>query len=252
MQSPFYTRVAAFGLVIYLSFVVLLLVFSLVLQRSEWEYPIIVGAIGSSLLAVVYLWRPWGLVVGVLAGLFAIPFSLDDVAANLSSPESFLDFAYRPVFALAGTLLLLGGSATGLVQHFRHRTSFEGPRPAVVAIAGLLCVVGVLSVFSLVVTFTSVDSVSADEKAGAARLTAEDFKFEPRTIEATLDDGAKILVRNRDYVVHNLTVDALGVDLKVGPRSEKLADLSSAAPGTYDFHCDITGHESMKGTLTVK
>lgn len=45
---------------------------------------------------------------------------------------------------------------------------------------------------------------------------------------------------------------ALNIDVRVGPRSEKLFELKSPKSGTYDFYCRITGHtEQMHGTLTV-
>jgi uncharacterized cupredoxin-like copper-binding protein len=61
------------------------------------------------------------------------------------------------------------------------------------------------------------------------------------------------VVRNDDTIVHTFTVGALGIDVKVGPRSENLIVLTSPKPGTYEYYCRITGHwETMHGTLTAR
>ena len=252
MNRPYYTRVALLGLCLYLAFVVLLLALSLALQPEDWKYPCIVGSIALTLIAAVYFWRPWGLIVGLLAGLVGIPFSLDGVRDNLSSPNSFLDFAYRPVVTLAGVILLLVGCSFGLVQHFRKRTSNEGPKAVSYAIAGLLGVVAVFCLYSLVMTFTDVDTVTAADREGATVVKAENFKFDTDSLTASAAGETRFVVSNKDYIVHTFTVDGLGIDAKVGPRGEILVVLNAPKPGTYTFHCSVPGHESMRGTLTVQ
>ncbi len=252
MNRPYYTRLALLGLCLYLSFVVLLLALSLALQRSEWVYPCVVGSIALALIAAVYFWQPWGLVVGLVAGLIGIPFSLDGVRDNLSSPNSFIDFAYRPVVALAGTLLLITGCSLGLVQHFRKRTSTEGPRIVSYGVAGLLGIVAVLCLYSVVLTFTDVESVSAADKQGATLVTARDFKFDTANLSAKASGETRFVVRNRDYIVHTFTIDGLGIDSKVGPKGEILVVLDAPEAGRYTFHCSVPGHESMRGTLVVE
>lgn len=55
--------------------------------------------------------------------------------------------------------------------------------------------------------------------------------------------------------VHQLAIPALGVDIKVQPRSEALVTIPAAAPGRYAFYCDVCcgGKENptMQGTLIV-
>lgn len=55
--------------------------------------------------------------------------------------------------------------------------------------------------------------------------------------------------------VHQFAVPALGVDVKVDPKSTSLVTLPAAAPGTYTFYCDVCcgGKENptMQGTLLV-
>jgi hypothetical protein len=252
MSIPFYTRIALLGLGIYLAFVVGLFAVTLALQPSEWEYPLIVGGIAGGVALTIYLWRPWGLVVGIAVGLIGITFSLDSFSENVGSPDSFFDFAYRPVFALAGTLLLLGGSSAGAVQHFRHRTSTQGPRPVVAAVFGVLAVVVILSVTSAILTFSGVDKISAAEREGATTISAVDFKFDQSSLGVSSEGTARLVLSNRDFIVHTFTIEELDVDTKIGPRGERFVVLKSPPPGTYQFFCRITGHEAMRGTLHVR
>lgn len=55
--------------------------------------------------------------------------------------------------------------------------------------------------------------------------------------------------------VHQFAVPALGVDVKVAPRSSAQVTLPAAPPGTYTFYCDTCcgGKEnpSMQGAIVV-
>jgi uncharacterized cupredoxin-like copper-binding protein len=249
---PFYTRIALLGISMFLFFDALILIAILLFEPGAFAYPFIVGGIAAAFGLVIYFWRPWGLAVGVLGGLLALMFVSDSYADNITSPDSFFDFAYRPVFGLAGALFLLGGSSVGLVQHFRHRTSTDGPVVARRAVQGVLGLVAVLSLYSAVMTVAGIDSVSADDKAGATTITANVTKFDTDALEATAGSTTKFVVKNDDPIIHTFTIDALDIDVKVGPRSEALLVLDAPTAGTYEFHCRISGHENMRGMLTVK
>ena len=60
-------------------------------------------------------------------------------------------------------------------------------------------------------------------------------------------------VTNDDLFWHTLTIDQLGVDLRVPVKAHRSATFT-AAPGVYSYRCAIPGHESigMRGTLTVR
>jgi uncharacterized cupredoxin-like copper-binding protein len=62
----------------------------------------------------------------------------------------------------------------------------------------------------------------------------------------------KIVAKNSDPYIHTFTVEDLDMDVKLGPGSEKLILIERPVAGTYEFICAITGHESMKGTLTIR
>lgn len=252
MHKPYYTRVALLGIALYLFIETVILVATLLfLPFSELWYPFLVGGLIVAGGAAIYFWHPWGLVVGLVGGLVGILFSLDSIGENLSSPDSFLDFTYRPVFWAAGTVFVLIGSTAGLVQHVRHRTDLNGPRRASLAAGGLVVAVAIVAAYSAVATVAGIDHVSAADKRGAVILTAHNTKFDLDVVHAPAGGAATIVVRNEDPVVHTFTVDALGIDVKVGPRSEKLIKLAGVPAGMFAFRCRITGHSNMRGTLTV-
>lgn len=55
--------------------------------------------------------------------------------------------------------------------------------------------------------------------------------------------------------VHQFASPTLGVDVKVQPRSKLIFTIPAAAPGVYNFYCDVCcgGKENptMQGTITV-
>ncbi|MEO8462102.1 MAG: cupredoxin domain-containing protein [Chloroflexota bacterium] len=251
-EKPYYTRIALLGIAMYLFIEAVILVVTLIVEPSQWAYACIVGGIAAAVGVVIYFVRPWGLILGVLVGLLGILFAIDGLGENLSSPDSFLDFAYRPVIGLAAAIFLLGGSAAGLVQHLRGRTSTSGPAGVTAAVKGILALVAILSILSAVLTVTNIHGVAAADKQGATTITAHETSYDAGTLTAAANGTTKFVFHNGDPIVHTFTIDALGIDVKVGPGSEKLFELTSPKPGTYQFYCRITGHaETMQGTLTV-
>jgi plastocyanin len=252
-ETPYYTRIALLGIAMYVGIEVVTLVVNLILEPSEWAYPVVVGGIVGAIGAVIYFVRPWGLIVGVLGGLVGILFSLNGLGDNLASPDSFFDFAYRAVIGLPATIFVLGGSIAGLVQHVRRRTSTSGPANVTSAVKSVLGLVAILSIASAVLTVASVHSVSLADKEGAITITAFGLRYDTDTLMATANGTTKIVFNNDDLGIHTFTIDAIDVDVRAGPLSEELLELNSPKPGTYVFYCRISGHEElMRGTLTVR
>jgi uncharacterized cupredoxin-like copper-binding protein len=52
---------------------------------------------------------------------------------------------------------------------------------------------------------------------------------------------------------HNFSIDELGISVDVAAGEEGEATIN-AAPGTYEFYCNVPGHREagMVGTLTVQ
>lgn len=80
-------------------------------------------------------------------------------------------------------------------------------------------------------------------------LFAQDIAFVPDTIDSASGEIG-VFLGNDDLVRHNFTIDELGVDEEL-PSKAFVRFSFEAEPGTYEFYCDIQGHEDMTGTLTV-
>jgi len=250
---PFYTRIALLGIAMYLAIEVVIFVATLAfLRTSDLWYPLLVGGLALAGGVCIFAWRPWGLFVGVAGGVIGILFSLDGLAENLSSPDSFFDFAYRPVIWAGGTILVLIGSVAGLVQHFRRRTSTRGPAAVMRGAQGLIGVVAIVALVSAVLTVAGIDHLSDDERAGATVVTVEGWDFGTATITVASAGTSKLAIDNKDGNVHTFTVDGLDLDKRLGPFSDTLIVFDAPPPGRYEFRCRISGHENMRGTLVVE
>jgi plastocyanin len=153
-------------------------------------------------------------------------------AFGLALPDSFFDFV-PGTLVLPGVLLGIGGAVTSIRSRNHDRQSGPGERRTVGAV---LAVVGVLAAVSAVLTVAGRDTVP-DALADQADLTVrmEDFEFDESAYE--LDGGATVLVENDDPFAHTFTVEALDIDVDLGPYSEVLVELPDE-PGTYVLYCE--------------
>ena len=99
--------------------------------------------------------------------------------------------------------------------------------------------------------------------ANAIQVHASMGGFDPGSIAVRAGETVRIELASMDTSMHSdgggwhqLAIDALGIDWKVGPLSSKVFEFRAPdQPGTYDFYCDICcgGKEnpSMQGLLTV-
>ncbi|OAI42001.1 hypothetical protein AYO38_11865, partial [bacterium SCGC AG-212-C10] len=243
MNRPFYARIALIGVAMWLSFLGLIFITTAILGPSELYYPLIMIAIVLTIGSLIYFVQPWGLVAGILAGLVSIPFCLDEFAQNISAPDSFFNFAYRPIVWAAGAILVLAGSSCGLVQHFRKRTGLTGSLAAWRAAKGIVVAAAVISMASLVITIAGIDRVSAADKHGATQIRAKVLRYKNSDVTASSSGDTKLVIKNEDTIIHTFTVDALDIDIEIGPFSERLVVLHTPQPGVYGFRCTITGHE---------
>ena len=75
--------------------------------------------------------------------------------------------------------------------------------------------------------------------------------FSPKDI--TVKEGkVTVTLANQDPMIHNFTIDALGVAIGVDASGTATGSFD-AKPGVYEFYCSIPGHKQagMAGTLTV-
>jgi len=95
--------------------------------------------------------------------------------------------------------------------------------------------------------------VAADSTGSSTlRIRTKDTAYSPRELVARAGE-IRIDMTNGDLFWHTFTIDALGVDLRV-PLDGRRSVTFTAAPGTYEYHCQIPGHTQagMTGTLTVR
>ena len=84
------------------------------------------------------------------------------------------------------------------------------------------------------------------EETSEATVTIVDFAFDPT--EVSVASGGVVAVSNEDGTTHTFTSADAGFDCEIAG-GEAANVLVAAAPGEYEFHCEI--HPSMTGTLTV-
>lgn len=85
-------------------------------------------------------------------------------------------------------------------------------------------------------------------------VEAGDLWFRPADVTVTSSGSSTIRLENSGRVVHNLTIDELGLEIVVTARGTGEAVLVDPVPGTYEFYCSVSGHREagMVGTLTVE
>ena len=97
-------------------------------------------------------------------------------------------------------------------------------------------------------------ATSACAAAGTVvEVQAFDLGFTPTTIEVPATGSTRIVLANTGRVVHNLTVDALEIQIIASRGGSNEAVVTDPAPGTYEFYCSVSGHKlaGMVGTLVV-
>lgn len=152
-------------------------------------------------------------------------------AFGLRSPASVFDFV-PGLLVIPGALLAIGGAIGSIVAGRRGHLALGREGRERTATNAVLAVVGVLAALSVVLTLSSravADPAAAD---GEVRLSSFAFDEDAYTFEA----GSSLLVRNDDPVFHSFTIDALGIDVALGPWSSEIVDIPSA-PGTYVLYC---------------
>ena len=233
-----------------LAVVTLIVVSWLILGDTEdIGFFVIVGVV--SIVVTFVVWRfdtTWARIVGLI-GTLAVGFTVWWMAFGVFQIFSPIEFIVGLVMLL-GILLALIWGIMALVSGIKGRV---GPtKTDEVFRTWVPGLVGVLSVVSIVGFLLTQESVSEAEAVGATPLTMVDFEFDP---EDTVTDG-KLLIHNADPFAHDLTIEDLDFYLHVGPGSEAIVDLNSAAPGTYDFFCslhtDTSTGEGMTGRLTIE
>jgi len=85
-------------------------------------------------------------------------------------------------------------------------------------------------------------------------VEARDLWFSPAELTVSGSGSSTIRLENAGRVVHNLTVDELGIVIVVTAGGAGAAIVADVRPGTYAFYCSISGHREagMEGVLTIQ
>ncbi len=157
---------------------------------------------------------------------------------------------HEQLLFIAEPLALFCVSAAGLigvVARFADRANRAArPGTAVVSVAALATFV--LGLGTATATGWGREQVQG---AGDLALQMRNTAYSTTTLTA-LSHQVTLYVTNDDLFWHTVTIDQLGVDLKVPVGSHRRIAVAGS-PGTYTFYCRIPGHAQagMKGVLTI-
>jgi plastocyanin len=193
---------------------------------------LISAAVGLGAAAFVRQPRPWQRAIGLVLGLF-VGLMLFWTMFGLFAPDSFFDFV-PGVLVMPGVLIgLAAGIAAMLAQRKGHVTELaEGGERNLLTIVPILVVA--LVAISAIVTITGRETV-ADDITADHTVQMSDFEFGEDRYE--FSGGDTVLIVNDDPFSHTFTIDALDIDVSVGPGSEKVVTIPDE-PGDYILYCE--------------
>ena len=240
--QPFYTRVTIAGLIVVALIITGLGILNLVsgglgvedaVQATVFYLLFMIPTV----VVVVLAWRkPKLTLVAAIWAMLVLLIIAPMIPNALGTFNSFFDAGL--VIPLIVSLIVAGvAGILGFLQHRRGTTrdvSTAGERWVLGATTAM--VVG-LMVASGTMHFTSLESVSPDEKAAAIKVDMKNSAFKPAQLTVPAGKSVKFLIKNRDLTVHTFTIKELGIDVKVLPGSEELIELSSPPAGTYVYLC---------------
>ena len=150
----------------------------------------------------------------------------------------------------------------------RARVASAKPRPSMSAssrplrLAAFGVIVLVIGGVALALVAGRLQGPAASD-AAALQVHASMGGFEPPTMAVKAGQTVRVEFTSMDTPYHSdgggwhqLAIDELGIDWKVGPESSQVFELTApATAGTYTWYCGICcggkANPSMRGTLTV-
>jgi plastocyanin len=224
-------------------------------------YAIIVGEpflfirVPIALVLAALAWRfdRWWAVAPAIVGGVAIV--AETIAFVIDSLDRFdtVEFGFGWLNIVLGIGVIIAALAD-LVARRRGTAQQPAPGAAVqLATAGAAAMIA-LAVVSGIVTVASRDTVSDAEREGALVVTYKDIEINEDEDELTVGAGqpVRLVIDNKDIAFHDFELDAADVYVELSARESKLVEFTIAEPGAYEFRCTVTGHDKMKGTLTVE
>ncbi|MGH2694191.1 MAG: cupredoxin domain-containing protein [Actinomycetota bacterium] len=226
-----WTRLAALGLILAALGPLLMLGAGIAWGLDDVPFFGISGFV--ALVGAYLVWRfgLWSKIVGIVVALL-VAMALFWTAFGLATPSSFFDFV-PGVLVIPGALLAIASCVGAIVAHRRGHLSRSAAGGERAAIRIAVAVVVVLMLLSGVLTAVGRETV--DGVAGAD-VTVELSDFEFDRDEYSLAGGTTVLVKNSDPFLHTFTIDALDIDVQLGPGSEELVEIPDE-PGSYILYC---------------
>jgi len=200
------------------------------------------------------VWRfgTWAKIVAIVVALASLAM-LFWTAFGLAHPASFFDFV-PGLLVVPGAITTIVASIAGMVAHRRGHDVAGRDGGERRAIGIVLAVVGVLAVVSAVLTISSRSTVTTTD--AAAQVDLKSFKFDQTSYSAP--GGATVAVKNEDPFAHTFTIDALGIDVNLGPGDSVVVNIPAQA-GTYVVYCKLhtadpqnPTSDDMASSFTVK
>jgi hypothetical protein len=246
-----YAQAGLMGVGMFFVAMALFLVAVIIYDIAEIGFLVFFLVPGLIVAAALLFWKRWGLLVAILGSAIGILFLSEDAGLILTTPESFFDFAGTWI-ALVGLLIVLLAAVTGTIQYLRKRPS-TGLSPSQRSVVlGVMAALALASIVSLVLTGLNTGGVSAADAAGAQRIEAKHTEWSVTRVSASSGD-VKLVVKNRDPILHTFTVHDLDVDVSLGPWSEEVILIKDLKPGNYGFICRVFDHATdMTGVITVQ
>lgn len=202
--------------------------------------------------------------VGVIVGFFGFAFMLSRVL--LAVPE----MAATTIALGLATYILALGAIVAAKPRITSRALAVGTTLGIVAIVAAGAVAASAGMRELehpvepvedAVGGPHADDPGGEDVADAAAedsdqltFTAVDIDFSEAPTEPVPAGEKQVVLVNEGVSIHNVTIPALGdepvVEADGGETSTALVELE---PGTYEYFCNIPGHESsMEGEFTVE
>jgi plastocyanin len=101
------------------------------------------------------------------------------------------------------------------------------------------------------------DDASGDsgELSGTPVAMQDAMRFDPDTLTVKAGSEVEIALTNEGAIEHNMTIEDADVDQDLdGGESTSFTFTAPDAPGEYQIHCNVPGHEAagMVATLIVE
>jgi plastocyanin len=212
----------------------------LVMAVSKAVIPplIIISVVFAALAYSVLRWpgKRWLLILATVLTALALVGNAPFVIEDLSHPESGWGFIPTALSIVTGVLAVVAGVAASM------RASDGVARPLV---AGAVALGVVLVAASLVATLQVSDDA---QQSGDVAIAAKDVEY-PEHVTAKAGAVA-LYIENKDLVRHTFVIDDRDLKQELPAQTSRRVEVT-LEPGSYEFHCDVPGHEDMKGTLEV-